>query len=160
MALGDFRLTKNPPVPSFRTELLLDDTPYQTENSFKNKEALAQTIQNLLVLHKGNMPNDPDMGVGISDYVFELEDLETMRELESIIKDQIGKYITHYLLHVDVNVEKYSDPGTPNKVHTVLIQIDITDDQFVDPAKNTNSLIYAVAANKVTKKTITELIYH
>ena len=68
--------------------------------------ALAQTIQNLLLTEQGTYPNQPDLGIGISNEQMELLDQTTIDELKDKIDNQIEKFIpTNYSIQTVVNTQ-------------------------------------------------------
>ena len=77
----------------FRKELLLDINQYAKPAEREELDALAQTVQNLILMHKGTIPNDPNMGVGISRYLFEILDNQTISEIQLEIESQVARYI-------------------------------------------------------------------
>ncbi|ALN97966.1 putative baseplate protein [Bacillus phage vB_BpuM-BpSp] len=77
----------------FKDELLLEKNNFGSNASRKKLEALAQTIQNIIIIERGTYPNQPELGVGIENYQFEFSDDITMNELKSSISNQIERFI-------------------------------------------------------------------
>lgn len=64
-------------------------------NNFKEgKLALAQTIQNLCLIEPGTYPNNPELGLGIENYIFEFSDNTTINKLRSSLDEQINRFIS------------------------------------------------------------------
>jgi phage baseplate assembly protein W len=57
-------------------------------------EAISQNLKNLIMTNPGERMMDPDFGVGIRQYLFELEDYGTQTEISSKIRQQVGKYLS------------------------------------------------------------------
>jgi hypothetical protein len=56
-------------------------------------DAVAKRLQNLILMRKGTMPNDFDMGVDINSYRFEYRNSDTENMIRSEINNQIDKYL-------------------------------------------------------------------
>jgi len=67
------------------------DGPYRLTKSVK--QAIVQNFKNLVMTNPGERMMDPDFGVGIREYLFELENLGVQEEISSKIRSQTGKYI-------------------------------------------------------------------
>lgn len=88
----------------FLNEMILEKSPFNQLDMRTDKVALAQVIQNILIIEKGTYPNNPTLGVGIENYIFE-KFTEALRiELENEITQQISKYIPNRY-DVSVNIE-------------------------------------------------------
>jgi phage baseplate assembly protein W len=88
----------------FEPELLLAKSVYNTTAMRENLEALAQTIQNILIVETGTYPNQPELGVGIENYQFEFLDNITLTELKEKIDNNLKKFIPTYLT-IDFDVD-------------------------------------------------------
>jgi hypothetical protein len=88
----------------FKDELVLAKSIYNTNEVRKELEALAQVIQNLIIIEPGTYPNDPSMGVGIEGYQFEFLDAKTISDLRDKIDSQIKRFIPTDIT-IDFNVE-------------------------------------------------------
>lgn len=75
-----------------------------------------QKIRMILLTNKGDVLGEPLFGVGLENYVFELEDVK--EQLIAEINEQIEKYIgedsTEYDIRVDVDYNNYSRIGIIN----------------------------------------------
>jgi hypothetical protein len=80
-------------TPSFKDELLLAKSVFNTNAVRTKLEALAQVLQNIIIYEPGTFPNQPELGVGIENYQFEFLDDKTMTELKTNIDNQIQKFI-------------------------------------------------------------------
>lgn len=89
--------------------------------------AFTTRLQTLLLMNKGTMPNDPDMGIGIKTYVYEFADGSTIATLRSEIDKQIKKYIPNPYPAV-IDVEMANDPHRKNaKIFVVAVKVNSED---------------------------------
>lgn len=97
----------------FPNELTLNRSEFNRLDQRVDKISLAQTIQNLLIIKKGTYPNQPELGIGIEEYMFELASEDVIRDLEYSIDEQIKKFIpTNYNIEFEVDTDnKYSKKG-------------------------------------------------
>lgn len=97
----------------FPNELTLNRSEFNRLDQRTDKIALAQTIQNLLIIKKGTYPNQPELGIGIEEYMFELASEDVIRDLEFAIDEQIKKFIpTNYNIEFEVDTDsQYSKKG-------------------------------------------------
>lgn len=147
-------------------ELLTYDSTYSDEYKeirFKQEllfegyreglEALAQTIQNLILIEPGTYPNQPNLGVGISNYLFEIFDDKTVYEVNKKIENQISEFITHENINVTCSVKKLKDTKT-TRANTLSISITL-----VNMIKDSSTIVlnYLFAGNTRTKKIVSEI---
>lgn len=147
-------IEKNPIQTGLRTtfnnELTLEENDLHILDQRINKIALAQTIQNLFFFRKGNFPNQPLLGIGIEDYLFELASEKTLNKLESEISNQINMFIpSGYIVTFEMDVKE-----TPNQIKYLSIEFTITD--YDDQQQTSFSLIFG--RNRKTKNMISRLI--
>jgi len=76
-----------------KNEFFLSIDNFGTVSSYNELTALARLIQRLIIMQPMSYPDDPDMGVGITNYEFEFMDSHTIGELNAKIRAQINKYI-------------------------------------------------------------------
>ena len=97
----------------FPNELTLNRSEFNRLDQRTDKISLAQTIQNLLIIKKGTYPNQPELGIGIEEYMFELASEDVIRDLEYAIDEQIKKFIpTNYNIEFEVDTDsQYSKKG-------------------------------------------------
>jgi phage baseplate assembly protein W len=81
----------------FEPELLLAKSVYNTNAQREHVEALAQTIQNIMIVETGTYPNQPQLGVGIENYEFEFLDNQTLTELKEKVDGNLKKFIPTFL---------------------------------------------------------------
>lgn len=77
--------------PALPLEYNALDGPYRLTKSVRG--AITQNFKNLVLTNPGERIMDPDFGVGIKQYLFELETLEIQNDLFSRIKSQARKYL-------------------------------------------------------------------
>lgn len=122
------------------------------EGEREGLEALAQTIQNLILIEPGTYPNQPDLGVGISNYLFEILDDKIIYEINNKIEKQISEFINHENIEVTCSVKKLKDPKT-TRANTLSISINIVN---IIKEKQIN-IHYLFAGNTKTKKVVSEI---
>ena len=84
-------------------------------------------LQTILLMNKGTMPNDPDMGIGIKTYMYEFANGDTIATLKSEIDKQIQKYIPNPV-PVVIDVEMANDPHRQNaKIFVIAIKVNSED---------------------------------
>jgi len=68
------------------------DGPYRLTKTVV--EAISQNLKNLIMTNPGERMMDPEFGVGIRQYLFELEDIDTQTEISGKIRQQVKKYLS------------------------------------------------------------------
>lgn len=92
----------------FNKELLLGFTNFYQQADYSDMHALAKLFQNIIIFKQGNFPNQPELGVGIEDYLFEIITDELLNELQQKIVSQCNRFApTEY--SYEVKVEKLKD---------------------------------------------------
>lgn len=133
----------------FKNELVLEENNFHILEQRTDKVALAQTIQNLIIFHKGNYPNQPQLGIGIEDYLFELltGDLTTTLEME--IDGQIKAFIpTEYNVNFEVINQKI------NGLVALAINFSIEDKY----AETVTEFGLVFGRNQKSKKLVSKLV--
>ena len=97
------------PEESLKKEFMLGVNEFNTSKSVEGLEALAYLIQSLLLIEPGTYPNNPDLGVGIHLYEFEILDNPTIDEISTKIEMQINKYIPN------INLDSVIVEALPNQ---------------------------------------------
>lgn len=105
----------------FKKELLLDFDMFQRPAVREDMTALAQVIQNLIIIEKGTYPNQPELGVGIANYLFELGDNVTIESLSAEIEDQVDKFINP--VDFDIQIDAKIIESKDKKYNTLAIGI-------------------------------------
>lgn len=113
--------------------LSFDDTD-GFQNVQSTKELVTFHLKNLLMTNRGEKISDPNYGVGIRRFLFELETIDIESSVESEISDQISVYLS-YLNVRDLTVSlnnqemkisiKYGISGIPE---TQLLNLIISSD--------------------------------
>lgn len=67
------------------------DGPYRLTKTVV--EAISQNLKNLILTNPGERMMDPDFGVGIRQFLFELENVGIQSEISSKISKQVKKYL-------------------------------------------------------------------
>ena len=143
----------------FRNEPLLAIDLFHKPMVRSDLEALAQTIQNLILINPGTMPNDPLFGVGIERYLFELMNDTTLSEIKNNIEDQISKYIVHDDVTVNVEVKPM---GTSSKdINSLALSVQLCPSSSTGIDSNSDDSLeigFAYAASTTTRKTISKIM--
>ena len=131
-------------------------------NNFKklsylnDREALARMIQNIIVTKKGTYPNNPDFGVGIENYMFELADGKTLSELTSNINEQLSKWVRNdYNIQVDGQYINSNNNQYKNLV--LYFSISTEDNSNVFGEDNTELFALFLTNDLKNKKIISKL---
>lgn len=124
----------------------------------ENLEALAQTIQNIILIEPGTYPNDPNFGCGISNYLFEFNDQTTINEIQSNIDSQISKYAVHPNITVQSSVS--TSTAMSGRMNILVIDVNIFDTKTTNTNNETEALnlSYLFAGNTETKAVVSQLI--
>ena len=93
-------------------------------------------------------------GVGISSYLFEILDNQTISEIQLAIENQISRYIIHPNTVVTANVSKLNS-DTMVGVNSLKITINIAT---IKDVEESIEIDYVFAGNKRTQKVISKLI--
>ncbi len=79
---------------------LVYDKIYGPYSAITSKEdSLARNFVNLLLTNPGEWPMNPDLGIGIRNYLFESSTVDLDRSLRAKINFQLQKYLPHIKLH-------------------------------------------------------------
>jgi len=83
------------------------DGPYRLTKSVK--QAIVQNFKNLVLTNPGERMMDPDFGVGIREYLFELEGPGVKQEIIEKINQQVNKYMSTTIQIRDIRYTIGSD---------------------------------------------------
>lgn len=83
----------------------LNISDYRKNKMYTGKEAVARMIQHILITKKGTYPNNPNFGVGIEDYLFELVTPQLRAEIETSISDQMSRWLTSELTKTEIRTK-------------------------------------------------------
>jgi len=83
------------------------DGPYRLTKSIK--QAIVQNFKNLVLTNPGERIMDPDFGVGIREYLFELEGPGVKQEIIEKINQQVNKYMSTTIQIRDIRYTIGSD---------------------------------------------------
>lgn len=108
-------------TPTEIRDVSLNITEFKKLKQPTGKEAIARMIQHILITKKGTYPNNPDFGVGIEDYLFELARSSTKNELEENINYQMDKWLTSSITTSDIAIKHSLEfLRTANGAYTTL----------------------------------------
>lgn len=89
----------------FSVKLPVSRDPDDGYSLTKTLEQVAtQNLKNLLLTNPGERMMDPDFGVGLKRYLFEMRTEEVNYEMNSKIREQVSKYLT-YINIKNINFE-------------------------------------------------------
>jgi hypothetical protein len=111
--------------------------------------ALAVRLNTLILMDKGTMPLDPDMGVGIRDFQFEYGTNETMGRIKQEIESQISTYIpVSPIYNIDLVIDK--DPDLGKKV--IYIKFDL-----INTLQKNKSFVISYKAGNNTNNIVSQI---
>jgi len=93
-------------TPTEYRDVSLNVTEFNKLQQVTGKEAVARTIQHILITKKGTYPNNPDFGVGIENYLFELATTSMRVELENEISTQMDKWLNHSIIATNIKTKQ------------------------------------------------------
>lgn len=144
----------------FKREVILSYNTLGQQLYRDDLEAVAQVIQNICLIEPGTYPNQPELGVGIENYLFEMGDAITISKLKSEIDKQMA-YIENDGFAITSSISMM-DNKTNKNINTLLLKFNVS---YLDRLKDTNVLNNAVltfsllfGTNTLTKKTISKII--
>tara|TARA_R110000751_G_scaffold95266_3_gene186111 strand:- start:2177 stop:2587 length:411 start_codon:yes stop_codon:yes gene_type:complete len=82
------------------------DGPYRLTKSVK--QAIIQNFKNLVLTNPGERMMDPSFGVGIREYLFELENLGIQEEISEKINQQVNRYMSSAIRVNDIRYTRGS----------------------------------------------------
>lgn len=108
----------------FKDEVLLARNEFNTNATYKDLLALAQTIQNLCIIEAGTYPNQPELGLGIENYEFELLTTRVLLDLQEKLDSQLKQFIPTNRYNIDYKVDTIENK---EKKHILLLTFLVTD---------------------------------
>ena len=82
------------------------------------EQVASQNLKHLLLTSPGERMMDPDFGVGLKRYLFEMRTEEVNYEINSKIREQVSKYLS-YIVIQNINFE--NDSNNANLVNIMII---------------------------------------
>ena len=82
------------------------------------EQVASQNLKHLLLTSPGERMMDPDFGVGLKRYLFEMRTEEVNYEMNSKIREQVSKYLS-YIVIQNINFE--NDSNNANLVNIMII---------------------------------------
>jgi len=113
---------------------------YGKAEEFTDASAVILAIKNILLTRKGNYPFNPNFGMNIEKYQFDLLDQTQLEVIESDLTDQISRYLPN-LDNVYVDVQIVEDTANVLNVQQGMIGISISTVINSEPI-TTNFLLY------------------
>lgn len=130
----------------FGYEFLLNFNDFENQEIVNDMEALAMIFQRIILFRKGDFPNQPELGVGIEDYVFELMEPATINKIENEIKYQCERFApTNYTYTVKVEQMQVKGNGKKSAI-AVFFYISKYNEE------NSNEPSFAILFNKSRKE--------
>ena len=103
-----------------RYPLKYDDNFGPWSPILSKEESLRQDFKFLMLTEPGEWPMNPDLGVGLRRYLFNNYNAESLRGVESRIRDQLQKYLSRINL---ISATFNSDPDEIDKSKLSLVVI-------------------------------------
>jgi len=113
---------------------------YGKAKEFTDAAAVILAIKNILLTRKGNFPFNPNFGMNISKYQFDLLDEQSVAQIKAELEGHIAKYIPD-LEDVFVEVQIVEDAEERLGTNQGVIGISITTTLNSEPI-NTSFLLY------------------
>lgn len=90
---------------------------YGSAEELSDSNAITMAVRNILLTRPGNYPMDPNFGMDIGKYQFDLLDDQTISEIKTELSKQISEYIPS-LENVFVDVQKVASDaaGVPGGI--------------------------------------------
>lgn len=105
----------------FYKDLPLDFTPHPVSGDVRpivNEVAVKRAILNLINTKRGRKPFRPDYGTNIQDYLFENQDVFTINEIQTHLREVIQKFEPRVLVsNIDV---QFVDNGLKIQLDLVI----------------------------------------
>lgn len=110
-----------------KIEFIMRESDFKELDYVSGIQALAINIQTLFITEPGTYPSDPELGIGIRNFIHDILDQTTIGEIKRRAMAQIKKYIPSERI-IDIKVEKIQTAddiknGIENSIG-VLIAID------------------------------------
>ena len=83
------------------------DGPYQTH--LELEKSVKQNILFLLQTNPGEWPAKPDLGIGVSRFLFENYSIDSMSQFRQVVKSQVKKYMP--FIEIDVQFSEFDEFG-------------------------------------------------
>ena len=93
-------------------ELTFEVDDYMQPKVVTNLEQIARRIQNLVLMKKGTMPNNYDMGVDINSYRMEYKNENALSAIRTEVSNQIAKYLPGIPTNTMEIIFKHEDYAT------------------------------------------------
>jgi phage baseplate assembly protein W len=123
---------------SLKKEFFLEIDEFNQTKSTEGLLALAKLIQNLILTEPGTYPNNPDLGIGISNYKFEFLDDSTINLIRSRIDSQISKFIPESQID-EILIQKANDSANTLGIMFTLQEPIDDENAFIVVLNQSNS---------------------
>ena len=124
-----------PNVNGLENEVSLIETNFKTSYNYETVIALAKRFQNLLLMEKDTLPNLPNCGVGIRNYLFNLKDDTTLLEIKNELFSQVKAYLPNAFNNIlSIDVTYYKD-RISNTTKGIIIYFIVSTDAVSEEAK-------------------------
>lgn len=127
----------------FKKDITLNINNFKKLSYLYDREALARMLQNIIVTKKGTYPNNPDFGVGIENYMFELADGKTMSEMMTNINEQIARWISKNE-DIDIQVDGQYLKSNNNQYVNLVLYFSVTRNPSLNIIGEDNSDIFTL----------------
>jgi phage baseplate assembly protein W len=115
----------------------LDSPVDQDEDLTDPLRQIKQNFRTLLLTRAGEKLGDPEFGIGIQNFLFEMNTIETQSQINSRIKSQVSIYMS-YIQITNIKLQRFdnNDSGLYVAVSYFVPQINQQDQIVVDFPEN------------------------
>ena len=107
---------------SFQPNILASDMSISPSDGFEQvftlKKNIKQNLKMLLLTNPGERVMDPNFGVGISRYLFEMMSDGVYSEIDSLIKEKVSIYMSYVNIQ---RVQFFEDVKRENKINMKIL---------------------------------------
>jgi phage baseplate assembly protein W len=107
---------------SFQPNILASDMSISPSDGFEQvftlKKNIKQNLKMLLLTNPGERVMDPNFGVGISRYLFEMMSDDVYSEIDSLIKEKVSIYMSYVNIQ---RVQFFEDVKRENKINMKIL---------------------------------------
>jgi hypothetical protein len=117
-------------------------------------DGLARRLHSLLLMERGTIPNNYDIGIGTQLYSFEILDDPTLADMRTAIMTQMSKYVTTGSPLVKIVMVERMATYDANEPNSVLIAFELgetSDAKFIG---------IVLRKDRSTSKMVSEIVIH
>ena len=114
------------------------ESPIDQDEDFTNPlDQVKQNFRTLLLTRPGEKLGDPQFGIGIQDFLFEMNTIETQSQVNSKIRSQVNIYMS-YITITNITLQRFdnNENGLYVAISYYVPQINQQDQIIVDFPEN------------------------